>query len=999
MLNAGPALAGTATWDFTTDPTTLNVNPIAVYQSGFADSGGTSVYWKDSGGDPGGFLGLTWPLKGSSSIVLFPDIDSGKIVTSFTFDCDLRIGNPQQNVRAADGFSINFARSTDPVFQNHSSGDFATSGAVETGTKTGIAVSFDTWAGNGLPDGSDIEGIIVRVDNKTVLRKSIPTRNGTCDDITSLQTGPRDLPYWTQAIADGTMPDAVFLPGAWAGLCWKHLTVDLDTSSKLTVTWKGNVILDHFQTTFFPSAGGIVLAGRTGDADEHTHLDNMKLTTSAVTADTQKPTNPANLKANETGAYRVALAWDKSTDDSGRVAYEIEQDGTVLPGAYTDPTADLRGFAPLSTHTFRVRATDVSDNKSDWVPANPISVKTVADVDDANYAGVKIYGTTDEPISGTAVNALLSDYRYPDSPSRVERLAAMWMSWGEPGFAETYGDNYGARLAGTITPTETAQYRFFVRSDDASQLYLNKTGAAIPIADESSQICEESDCCEALVEPGTLNDDGTTSATSEPISLTAGKTYGILYVMKEGTGGDYGQVAWRKEGDTTAAASLPPISAPIFKSEVVPKADPIGGVVTFVKQPQPITAVANQSVTFSAEVTATSPYTTTPLYQWLKNGAVIPGAESTNYTIPLLAMSDNGAKYSFKVAVPGKAVTSSEALLTVSVDTVPPTIASATGWDTLNRVSVEFSEPVNATAGNFALSGGATVSSLIMKDPKTAVLTMPRQASGIQVTVTVNNITDMGQNKIAADSKIVFTTFSLKQGIAAIKFYDGISGTLITDMTAAPKFTNDLPDRIVINNTFETATWENGENYAATIQALVTAPETGNYIFHITADDLAEFYISTDDNPANLRATPSCSISGWTNQRDWANTTGGSTDAALMTSAPINLTAGKAYYMYARWKEGGGGDGTSIGWELPSKAGTIAVIPASALAWYAEATAPATGGKITFAKDASGKLVLTYEGTLQSADAITGAWTDVAGATSPYATAPSGAMKFFRYRK
>ena len=210
------------------------------------------------------------------------------------------------------------------------------------------------------------------------------------------------------------------------------------------------------------------------------------------------------------------------------------------------------------------------------------------------------------------------------------------------------------------------------------------------------------------------------------------------------------------------------------------------------------------------------------------------------------------------------------------------------------------------------------------------------------------------------------------------------------------KFT--LPDRIVTNNAFETATWENGENYAATIQALVTAPETGNYIFHITADDLAEFYISTDDNPANLRTTPSCSITGWTNQRDWANTTGGSTDAALMTSAPISLTAGKAYYMYARWKEGGGGDGTSIGWELPSKQGTIAVIPQSAIAWYVEAT-PAAGGKITFAKDASGKLVLTYDGTLQSADTITGTWTDVAGATSPYATAPSGAMKFFRYRK
>ena len=170
MLNGSAARAGTVSYDFTTDPTKLAVNPIEVFQAGFADSGGNSVYWKDTGGDPGGFLGLTWPLGSSSSIVIFPDIDPGKVVTAFTFDTDLRIGNPQQNVRAADGFSINFARASDPVFENHASSDFATSGAVETGTQTGLAISFDTWAGNALPDGADLEGIIVRVDNKTILR-------------------------------------------------------------------------------------------------------------------------------------------------------------------------------------------------------------------------------------------------------------------------------------------------------------------------------------------------------------------------------------------------------------------------------------------------------------------------------------------------------------------------------------------------------------------------------------------------------------------------------------------------------------------------------------------------------------------------------------------------------------------------------------------------------------------------------------------------------------
>jgi hypothetical protein len=45
------------------------------------------------------------------------------------------------------------------------------------------------------------------------------------------------------------------------------------------VQWKGRTVLDKFQTTYFPSVSRLVLAGRTGNANEHTHFDNIKLTT------------------------------------------------------------------------------------------------------------------------------------------------------------------------------------------------------------------------------------------------------------------------------------------------------------------------------------------------------------------------------------------------------------------------------------------------------------------------------------------------------------------------------------------------------------------------------------------------------------------------------------------------------------------------------------------------------------------------------------------------
>ena len=40
--------------------------------------------------------------------------------------------------------------------------------------------------------------------------------------------------------------------------------------------------------------------------------------------------------------------------------------------------------------------------------------------------------------------------------------------------------------------------------------------------------------------------------TSIPIALVAGKKYALQVLWKEGGGGDYAQVAWRKAGDTTA---------------------------------------------------------------------------------------------------------------------------------------------------------------------------------------------------------------------------------------------------------------------------------------------------------------------------------------------------------------------------------------------------------------------------------------------------------------
>ncbi|MCC7373643.1 MAG: hypothetical protein IT581_03235 [Verrucomicrobiales bacterium] len=57
-----------------------------------------------------------------------------------------------------------------------------------------------------------------------------------------------------------------------------------------------------------------------------------------------------------------------------------------------------------------------------------------------------------------------------------------------------------------------------------------------------------------------------------------------------------------------------------------------------------------------------------------------------------------------------------------------------------------------------------------------------------------------------------------------------------------------------------------------------------------------------------------------------------------------------------------------------------------------------TVGPVVIARDGSG-VRITFQGTLQSASAITGPWNDVAGATSPYSSATTGSAQFYRARR
>ena len=620
-----------------------------------------NAQWMTEGGNPGGYLEITSAAGSLKGVIIFDDFDNGAVVSAFTFTCDLKVGDGTAD--PADGFSVNYARANDPVITTHDGNGFAgintESNLPEEGTQTGLGIGFDSWNSGGV----DAIGISVRVDNTVLTQIPMPTKNGAPTDATSLQTGPRDTTT----------------PGSGSLLTWQPLKLQLTEDAKLNIWWKGTQIVTNLQTTYFPSKGRLVFAGRTGGSYEMQAVDNIEITTVTPVADTQPPTTPANFKVAEAGAGRVLLTWGASTDNSDRVSYQIERNGTVLPNLITATQFEDRGVLPKTAYTYKLTASDLTGNAS---PAVTASTTTVADV--ALTGTVK--GEIFDNINGTLVQNLLDDPKFQaGTPDRVLYLDSL-------SSLDTLGDNYGLRITGVLTAPETAQYDFFIRSDDASALFLNRQGATLPDPNLDTPIAQETDCCEAFLEPGTFNDDGTTSTTTEaPISLQAGKQYGFVVLLKEGGGGDMVQVAWRKVGDTTPAANLPGISGVILAG----RGDGAFSSVAITQPPADATIVANESTNFSVKADTKSAYSTNVYYQWYKDGAIIGGAVGSTYTLPVVAASD-AAKYKATVSVNGASATSAEATLTVTTDTKPATLAAVSSDDSFTAVMLKFSEPVKA---------------------------------------------------------------------------------------------------------------------------------------------------------------------------------------------------------------------------------------------------------------------------------------------------------------
>ena len=390
------AQAATVLFDFNTDPTAsglLTLSGNAAWRS--TDGSGASTNAND------GYLSITDAQNGQGGTIIFADFDGGAVVQAFTFQAEVRIGNGTAD--PADGFSINYARSDDPVLTG---GAWATGpncelSLPEEGTQTGISIGFDAWNSGGSPPfcneadqsiGPDIIGVSVRVDGTLVKQFATPTENGNCTDPTSLQTGPRD----------GTgNPDI---------LCWAPVRVTLDTNGVLNVYWKNTLILSNYQTAYFPSAGRLVFGGRTGNANENHHVDNILITTI-----------PASI-AQIGGASGFPDGFRFTISDSGNSVVNTNTLSVQMNSSPITPTSVAKSGG-VTTVDYRIFPALLPPGST-----NQLHI-SVNDTNGNNISGnrsfvVPTYGTVPSALAVTGVDTTKPGFRYfpyqsPGEPNRV----------------------------------------------------------------------------------------------------------------------------------------------------------------------------------------------------------------------------------------------------------------------------------------------------------------------------------------------------------------------------------------------------------------------------------------------------------------------------------------------------------------------------------------------------------------------------------------------------
>jgi len=573
---------------------------------------GTGAKILPTGGVGGtGFLVLTEAVGSTNGTVSIADLDTNEIVGGFRLTTKIRIGSGSG--RPADGFSVSFGS------------DVNDTGGGEDGSGSGLRVLLDTydngsgeapaidlsWAGavfaHTLWGGATAVPIPQIIDPTTGQPADMQTGTNFVDLVIDLHpngtidVGYKGITVYTNLSIPGYTPTAghFVLSARTGGEFEAHYLDDISITTVPPITGPAAIAVQPANTsapergnvTFTVVPGGepphsfqwytnnVLVDGATGQSLTLTgltmDLNNLKAkvnvangisnidsqeATLTVVPDTLKPTM---VKAQASDTFgEVAITFSEDVDpvtagnkDNYTISGLTVTDATLVGtrSVRLGTTAQAQGTA----YTVTVSGVlDMAFTPNTIQAASTITFNSFS----AQVGGLRMdIFLLPELANATDVASLVASDKYvnntPDLTFYVRSASS------RPVYGGGVLDQYGGRLSGWIKPTETADYNLFIRSDDLSELYLSMDETAA----NKTLIASVTACCGPYREP----DLGFTE-TSAAVHLEKDKRYYVEALWKEGGGGDYVDVAWRKVGDTFAAQALPAIPGSVLETLAPP---------------------------------------------------------------------------------------------------------------------------------------------------------------------------------------------------------------------------------------------------------------------------------------------------------------------------------------------------------------------------------------------------------------------------------------------
>lgn len=203
------------------------------------------------------------------------------------------------------------------------------------------------------------------------------------------------------------------------------------------------------------------------------------------------------------------------------------------------------------------------------------------------------------------------------------------------------------------------------------------------------------------------------------------------------------------------------------------------------------------NVSFSVSVSGTQ-----PAFQWYKDGAMIPGANAATLSLSSVVETNAGRYYCVVTNFAPSQVTSADALLVVTPDTVAPMVTSVLGTTNASTIQVVFSkkmDPASLGLTDFVVTpaaGGASLDvqgvNLATNGTTVVLLTAPRNPFA-QYKIVIQDVADAAyrHNMMTPNPTTVYfaSQISLLAPVSDWRYYEsgdpgaGWSGTAFDDST------------------------------------------------------------------------------------------------------------------------------------------------------------------------------------------------------------------------